>query len=103
MGKPVKLILTWDIRPGWEESYLQFMTQEFTPAMLKAGLQTTDAWYTIYRRNRPEVMMGFLAADLETMKRFLASEMWRKLKEKLLGYVEGYQQKVVPYKGGFQL
>ncbi len=103
MGKPVKLMMTWDIRAGWEENYLQFITQEFTPVMLKAGLQTTDAWYTIYGPNRPEVMMGFLAADLETMKRFLASEAWRKLKEKLLGYVEGYRQKVVPYKGGFQL
>ncbi len=103
MARPVKLMMTWDIRPGWEESYLQFITQEFTPTMLKAGLQTTDAWYTIYGRNRPEVMMGFLAADLEAMKRFLASETWAKLKEKLMDYVEGFQQKVVLYKGGFQL
>ncbi len=101
--QPVKLVLSWDIRPGWEEQYLQFVTQEFTAGMLEGGLQTTDAWYTIYGPRRPEVTMGFLAMNLEAMKQFLASQAWAKLRRKLMEYVENYQQKVIHYKGGFQL
>ncbi len=103
MAQPVKLMMTWNIRPGQEERYLQFITQELTPLLLKAGLQATDAWYTIYGEDHPEVMMGFLAPDLEAMKHFLASEMWREVKGRLLDFVEAYRQKVIPYKGGFQL
>ena len=103
MAQPVKLMMTWDIRPGQEESYLQFITQEFTTAMLKAGLQATDAWYTIYGPRHPEVMMGFLVSNLEAAKTFLASETWQQLKERLLEYVDNYTQKVIHYKGGYQL
>lgn len=103
MAQPVKLLMTWDIRPGHEEDYLQFITQEFTQAMLKAGLQATDAWYTIYGPRRPEVMMGFLAPNLEMIKTFIASSAWRQIKARLLEYVDNYEQKVIPYKGGYQL
>ncbi len=102
MTHPVKMLMTWNIRPGREESYLEFITQEFPETMLKANLQPTDAWYTIYGA-WPEVTIGFMADDVEVLKGFLKSEGWALLKRKLLGYIKDYRQKVIPLRPGFQL
>ncbi len=101
MNQPVKLLLSWNIRSGREESYLQFITQEFPESMLKANLQPSEAWYTIYG-NWPEVTMGFVADDLETLKTFLNSDTWAKLRRKLAAFIKDYRHRVVPLRGGFQ-
>ncbi|MDY0019133.1 MAG: hypothetical protein RBT47_03940 [Anaerolineae bacterium] len=98
----VKFLMTWDVRPGKEESYLEFITQEFSDLLVKSNLQPTDAWYTVYG-DWPEVMMAFVAEDLESLKQFLVSESWERMRKKLATYVKDYQQKAVPLKRGFQM
>ena len=102
MNQPVKLLLSWNIRSGREESYLQFITQEFPESMLKANLQPSEAWYTIYG-NWPEVTMGFVADDLETLKTFLNSDTWAKLRRKLAAFINHSRLGVVRRRGGFPL
>jgi len=92
----------WNIVPGRENEYFDFVVQEFEPGLADLGLQTTDVWYTAYG-DWPQIITGTVASDLETMRRILASEQWRRLKERLLEYVTDYQQKVIPADGGYQL
>ncbi|MBN1259778.1 MAG: hypothetical protein JXB35_03770 [Anaerolineae bacterium] len=94
--------MTWSIRPGREEAYLRFVTQEFPETLMKLQLQPTEAWYTIYGE-WPEVTMGFMAENVRAIQDFLVSETWAGLKAKLMSFVKNYRQKVVPLKGGFQL
>lgn len=98
----VKLLMGWNIVPGRENDYFDFVVQEFEPGLADLGLQTTDVWYTAYG-DWPQIITGTVASDLETMRRILASEQWRRLKERLLEYVTDYQQKVIPADGGYQL
>ncbi|HID88204.1 MAG TPA: hypothetical protein EYP52_00630 [Anaerolineae bacterium] len=98
----VKLLMGWNIVPGRENEYFDFVVQEFEPGLADLGLQTTDVWYTAYG-DWPQIITGTVASDLETMRRILASEQWRRLKERLLEYVTDYQQKVIPADGGYQL
>lgn len=98
----VKLLLGWNIIPGLEERYFEFFTQEFEPALGEMGLQATDMWYTAYGEG-PQILTGTVARDLETMRQILASDRWRRLKERLLEFVTDYQQKIVPASGGYQL
>jgi len=100
--KAVKFLMTWNVRPGKEEAYLEFITQEFSDMLTKANLQPTEAWYTVYG-DWPEVMMGFMAEDLDALRRFLVSESWRDLKQKLFQYIKDYQQKAIPLGRGFQM
>lgn len=102
MNTPVKLLMTWDIRPGQEERYFAFITEEFPSAFHSAGLELTDAWYTVYG-TWPQVTMGFAGADLLSLEQFLGSADWGKLKEQLLAYILHYRQKVVRARGGYQL
>lgn len=102
MNTPVKLMMTWDIKPGHEKKYFAFISQEFPAILQDAGLQLSDAWYTIYGA-WPQISMGFVSEDMQIIEDFLASELWLNLKHRLLAYIQGYQQKIIPARGGFQI
>lgn len=98
----VKLLMTWNIRTGKEEEYIEFLTQEFAPTIMRLGIQPTDAWLTVYGEG-PQVHAGGKAADLEAMERILAGKDWQKLEAKLLALVEDYKRKIVVATDGFQI
>ncbi|MCD6289845.1 MAG: hypothetical protein J7M34_05020 [Anaerolineae bacterium] len=98
----MKLLMSWDIKPGREQAYFEFVVREFAPGLMRLGLQPTEQWYTLFGSG-PQMLTGAVAEDLETMRRILASEEWHELHSKLLNYVTNYQQKVVPAARGFQL
>ncbi len=102
MSKAVKLLLTWNVRPGREEEYLEFVTQDFPESMLEANLQPTEAWYTVYG-DWPEVTMGFMVESLEMLRDFLKSRTWYKLRRRLNMYIEDYHQKAIPIQRGYQI
>ncbi len=100
--KAVKILMTWNVRQGREETYLQYITQEFPAGMLQENLQPTEAWYTVFG-DWPEVTMGFMARDLAQAEDFLRSRSWAKLRQQLEKYITDYHHKVIPLRRGFQL
>ncbi len=98
----VKLLMSWDIKSGREQPYFEFVVREFAPGLMRLGLQPTEAWYTVYGEG-PQILTGAVAEDIETMRRILAGDDWRQLREKLLEYVSNFGQKVVTASGRFQL
>ncbi|GAP62746.1 hypothetical protein ARMA_1169 [Ardenticatena maritima] len=97
----MKLLMSWDIRPGKETAYLDFITSEFAPRLIELGLEPTDGWYTVYG-NGPQVLMGGITDDMETMREILSSDEWQELYEKLMEYVTNFSYKIVPATGRFQ-
>ncbi|NLE51682.1 MAG: hypothetical protein GX613_09780, partial [Chloroflexi bacterium] len=51
----------------------------------------------------PQILMEGITEDLDTMRALLASDTWEQLYEKLMTYVDGYQQKIVRANAGFQI
>jgi hypothetical protein len=98
----VKLLMSWDIKPGQETAYFEFIAKEWAPGVMKLGLQPTEAWYTVFG-DGPQILTGGITEDLEMMRQILESEEWCDLHEKLLAFVNNFQQKVVPATGRFQL
>lgn len=98
----VKLLMSWDIKPGQEAAYFEFIVKEWAPNVVKLGFQPTEAWYTVFGSG-PQILTGGIAEDLETMHKILESEEWRDLQEKLFAFVLNFQQKVVSATGRFQL
>jgi hypothetical protein len=92
----------WNILPGQESEYFDFILREFEPELSKLGLHVTDVWYTIYG-DWPQIVTGTVTGDLETVQEILVSEQWQVLKRRLLKYVTDYQQKVIPATGEYQL
>jgi hypothetical protein len=98
----IKLLMSWNIKPGLESTYFDFVVNEFAPGLLRLGIQPTEAWYTVYGSG-PQILTGGVAKDLETMTRILYSDEWRKLQSDLLVYVTDFEHKVVRDTGRFQL
>jgi hypothetical protein len=98
----VKLLMSWDIKPGRESDYFEFVVKEFAPGIMRLGLQPTEAWYTVYGEG-PQIVTGGVAEDLRTMQDILNKQDWIELKERLFEYVVNYQQKIVPALGRFQI
>ncbi len=98
----VKLLMSWDIKSGREQPYFEFVVREFAPGLMRLGLQPTEAWYTVYGEG-PQILTGAVAEDMDTMRRILAGDDWKQLRERLLEYVANFAQKIVTASGRFQL
>lgn len=98
----IKLLMSWDIRPGKEQEYFEFVVQEFAPRLLRLGIQPTEAWYTVFGAG-PQILAGGVTKDRDTLDTILVGEEWLALHKKLLDYVTNYTSKIVSHTGNFQL
>lgn len=99
---PVKLLLSWDILPGREQDYFEFVVRDFIPGMQHLGMEPGEAWFTMYG-NQPQILVAAQMNSMAAIQTILASPDWDSLTKRLLDYVENYQYKVVPARGGFQM
>ena len=85
----VKLLMNWDIKPGRDQDYFEFVLREWLPGVNKLGIHPTWAWYTIYSRgDTPQIMAEAIADDLPSMRSALDSSDWDELHARLLEYVQ---------------
>lgn len=98
----VKLLMSWDIKPGSESDYFEFIVREFAPGLMKLGIQPTEVWYTVVG-DGPQILTGGVAEDLPTMQSILVDQDWQKLQTKLFSYVTNFQYKIVKATSKFQL
>ena len=98
----VKLLLSWDISEGKEAGYMEFVVHELGPVLSRLGLTITDAWYTIAGEG-PQVILGGVAEDRQSLDRILQHPEWHELQQKLLGYVINYRIKIAAPQGLFQM
>ncbi|MBN1537991.1 MAG: NIPSNAP family protein [Anaerolineales bacterium] len=98
----VKMLLTWDLLPGREQEYFEFVVRDFIPSVQKMGMEPSDAWFTVFG-DQPQIMVALQSASMENMEKILKSSDWNALKTQLLDYIEDFNYKIVPARPGFQL
>ena len=94
--------MSWNIRPGQEQTYFEFAMQTFAPALMKMGWQPTEAWYTLYGEG-PQITTAGITDNVSKMREILESEEWQELKAQLLQYVTDFEYKVIAASGRFQI
>jgi len=99
---PVKLLMSWDILPGREQEYFEFVVREFIPEVQELGLEPSDAWVTVYG-DQPQILSSAEVNSKESLDSILASVEWDQLLLKLHDYVENLEFKTVHSKPGFQM
>lgn len=102
MAQPTKIILRWNILPGSESEYFEFMVSEFIPGIRRLGVIDPGVWYTAYG-NTEQILVTGITETEEQMRYFLNSRDWSRLKKRLNELVDDFKQKVIPATGGFQL
>ncbi|MCC7451469.1 MAG: hypothetical protein IT324_28935 [Anaerolineae bacterium] len=97
-----KLIMRYDINPGTQEAYFQFVTGEFVPALQSLGVYMLQVYHTAYG-DQPVRQLEFVSEDIETIRKAMKSELWNKLMKRFNSYTSNYSQKIVKFRDGFQL
>ncbi len=97
----VKLIMTWDIKPGREQDYFAYVLKEYLPHINQMGFDVTDAWVTVFG-DRPQILLGAVMPSASQARRILGTDEWGQLNDQLLNYVSNLDFKLAPHKGGFQ-
>jgi len=97
----VKVIMSWDIIPGREQEYFEFVVRRFMPGVQKLGMALSDAWVTIYG-DHPQILVGAVVPGREKAERIISSQEWQQLNSRLLDFVQNYEIKLAPLEGGFQ-
>lgn len=93
----------WDILPGREQEYFEFVVREFIPGMQRLGLEPTDAWFTMYGEDKPQILAGVQISSMQALERIMQSQDWKNLIDQLMEYVDHFKYKIVPARKGFQL
>ncbi len=97
-----KLLLSWDILPGREQEYFEFVVREFIPGIQALGLAPSDAWLTIYG-DQPQILTGVQIGSLSVLNNITSSQEWDGMISKLLDYVDNLEIKTIKAKPGFQM
>jgi hypothetical protein len=98
----VKLLMTWDILPGREQEYFEFVVREFIPGIQKLGLEPSDAWFTMYGE-QPQILVAAQIPSINSLDHIIKSADWESLTRRLLDDVEDFKYKIVQARTGFQL
>jgi len=96
-----KLLIRYNVNSDTNESYFQFVINEFIPAMQELGLYMIQVYHTAYG-NYPLRQLEFVAEDLDTVRKAMESDAWKQLHTKLDYFISDYDQKVVKFRDGFQ-
>ena len=97
----LKVIFSWNIKPGHEQDYFAYVLREYLPGINRLGVEITDAWATVYG-DQPQILLGAVVPSKEIAREVMLSEKWTELTEVLLDYVDDFEVKFATHKGGFQ-
>ena len=86
--------MTWDIRPGREQDYSEFINERLAPGLVEIGLPPSDVFYTAYGQV-PQIMAVLDVPDQDTLQKAMRSQQWAELKRDLLQLIENYQERVL--------
>jgi hypothetical protein len=98
----VKIIMTWNIKPESEQDYFEFVIRDLIPGIQRSGAELSDAWATVYGAG-PQITVGALLPSLNRARQFLSSAEWNTLYDRLMGFVQDFNMKIIEARGGFQL
>ena len=98
----MKLLMQWDIRPGRDSQYLEFIVRDFVPAVARMGLQIVDAWYTLHG-DVPQILVAGVAPSELVLRKILVSQEWEELLTSLSEHVSNFEKKIVPDRDRFQV
>ncbi|MDM8519341.1 hypothetical protein QUF64_04785 [Anaerolineales bacterium HSG6] len=101
MAMEQKLLLVYNIKPNREAEYYRYVLGEFLPALQNMGLMMVEGWHTAYG-NYPMRLLVFRSENDVDLRTVLQKEQWQDARQKLMGLIRSYEEKVVPARNTFQ-
>ncbi len=98
----VKLLFSYDMVQGREEDCQRYVMQTLVPGLAKLGLQISDAWYTLWGEDTPQILGGGLMENERDASKLIHSSDWETLVEGMEPFVENFHVRVVEASGRIQ-
>ncbi len=98
----VKVLFSYDMLQGREEDCQRYVMQTLAPGLARLGLRISDAWYTLWGVETPQILGGGLMKDEEDAAQLLHSSEWENLMDGLEPFVENLRVRVVNADSRFQ-
>ena len=95
------MLLTYNIPPERQETYMRFVLNEFIPTLQSIGLANVGVWHTAWG-DYPLRLLVFVSENASTMTRAVESDVFTQMEEKLKSHVSDYTRRIVPFDPGFQ-
>lgn len=86
--------MSWDIKPGLEGTYDDFIVRKFIPGLTEIGLEPSEIWFSLWGEG-PQMLMGCTATDQVVMQDVLLEDSWDALQHELQELVHNYRHKIV--------
>lgn len=102
MAHPIKLIISYNMRPGKEEACHQYIVQDVGVVLNKHGFRFTEAWYTAWGSG-PQIMGCGLLESADVARELLNSEAWKKSISGLQRYVTDFSVRAIEPAASFQI
>lgn len=84
----------WDVMPGSEAEYSEFIVNEFIPRLNRLGIGDLEFWYTGYGEHE-QIMVSGVTTTREQMDRILDSEEWEALSDRLSDLSVNLSHKII--------
>ena len=97
----VKILMSWDIAPGHEQEYFEFVVREFLPGVQQLGFTLEGAWATVYG-DHPQILIDAVLSDHHEAEKLMLSDKWQSLFGQLQDFILNYSIKIVPARDSFQ-
>lgn len=94
--------MSWNILPGREQEYFEFVVREFIPDIQQLGLETTEAWVTVYG-DHPQILAAARTNNPDDLRQIILSQEWDALTTRLLDFVKDLEFRTVRDRPGFQM
>ena len=102
MSFPTKILMSWDVKPGAEAEYSEFVVNEFIPRLNRLGIHNLEFWFTGFGEYEQILVTG-ITDTRQQMGHIVSSEEWENLINRLSELVINYSRKLIRATGRFQL
>ena len=91
----------WDVMPGKNDQYSQFITNEYNPGLESTGIRLVGGYYVAVGQG-PRIVAVSVVDNVDNLKAALASDKFRGLTNTLHQYIWKYSSKVWAPSGRIQ-
>jgi hypothetical protein len=95
-GDTIKFNQMWDVIGVKQSDYERYTTEEFYPAMEELGISVAREWEVLIGEG-PRILCEGRVTDIDGLIRNLQSKKFRVVKERLKGYVETYESRILTF------
>ena len=95
-AETVKFNQMWDLISDKKEDYGRYTMEEFYPVLEELGISVAREWEVLIGEG-PSIICEGRAKDVDSLIRNLQSKKFRHAKQKLKGYVENYESRILTF------